>query len=162
EQAEKIFHNIDDDEGEADAAYLLGQLEWTLGDALRARPNFQWARDQYAALQRVTKEFDALLYMSAADIELGYNIDARAHLAQADGLARGDAASQAHVALVRGDLERMQGKLELARQQYVRASMAGLPPESEARLKLGQVQATLGDMAGARASLDAALAQFRT
>ncbi len=163
EQADKIFHNIDDDAGEADTAFLLGMLEWNLGRVMQARPNFHWARDQYAALSLTTKELDALVQIAMADIDLGYNIDARDHIASADGLAAGDAVAAARVALVRGDLERMQGKLDLAREQYVRAAtgFAGTPAEAEARLKLGQVQAALGDTAGARAALDAAVARFR-
>lgn len=163
DQADKIFHNIGDPEGEGDAAMMLGALEMGLGNPGAAEAAFLRARARYGIANLPIREADALLQVAAAEIREGYNIEAGGRLAEAAPLVRNDSVGAARLAARTGDLERLQGRLAEAGAEYARAA-AGLaaanhPDEAAAQLALGQVRAALGEVAAARAALTIARAK---
>lgn len=165
EQADKIFHNIGDVEGEGDVAMTLGALEMNLGNPGPAHAAFQAASARYAEAGLAAKGFDAVLRAAGAQIDQGFNIDAAAQLASASAsaLARDDTMGMARIALVTGDLERLQGRLPEARDQFARAvallQPIGHPDEAAAHWRQGQVLAAIGRTESAAEELRAAMAQ---
>ncbi len=148
EQADKIFHNIDDKVGMGDVAMALGMIETALGNQGPAEAAFRWARDYFAQGGAPDKELDALVRVAAAEIVQGYNIAAGDHLREADTLSRGRALAEARVAIAWGDLERLQGRVADAAERYGAAApvlvAAAVADGPAALLRLGEVQAFLG------------------
>lgn len=162
DQADKIFHNIGDKEGEGDVAMALGMLELRLGKQGPAQASFRWARDYYAESGANAKELGALIRIVSAEIWQGYNIAAGEHLREASGLAQGTPISAARVRVQRGDLERLQGRLDAARDEFAAAipvlAAAGDGEEMGVLLRLGRVQLTLGALDDARQAFESARA----
>jgi tetratricopeptide (TPR) repeat protein len=162
DQADKIFHNIGDTGGEGDAAMVLAALEMNLGNPRAAQAAFGWARFRYADAGLRAQELNAVLSVASAEILQGYNIDAEVQLAAAVTLARGDGTSMARVAVVRGDLERLQGRLIEARDHYEHAALilgaTDSVEEATALLKAGRMHLGMGETAAAWPVLEAAAA----
>ena len=164
-QATKTFGNIGDREGEGDVAMLVAALEAKLGNEKPSHAAYQSARNLYSMAGQPAKEAMAQLAFAAGDIRFGYNVSAAEDLADAQSLLAGDPVGLARVSAVRGDLERLQGRLAEARQAYDTAlpilTTAKHPDEPLVRLHLGQVQALLGDATAAQKSVEVALSRFR-
>jgi tetratricopeptide (TPR) repeat protein len=145
---------------------LRGELALRLARIDGARASFLAAAVLYRGAKSVAGEAEAWLQLAGVDIRRGRNLSAAAQLGSAATLFRsaGDERGLQRVEIARGDLERLQGRLDLARAAY--SAAADWPIETQvthadARLKLGQVAAFLGDAAAARQTLLLALEWYR-
>lgn len=164
DQARKIYDQLGDKVGLADIALITAQLEFRLGRVDLARALFADARSLFNAAGDKDREADANLQIAAIDIRRGFNRQAVESLEQSRALftAAGNAAGVGRAAIAFGDLERLQGRLEMARKQYADAAAALAPSgnraEAEALRKLGQLELFGGNPAAARVSLERAIA----
>ena len=165
EQAQKLYEKVDDTVGLGDVAVLLGNLETNLGDFDAARLGYANARVIYQVAAAPYKEADANLRLGLAEIQSGNNVDGYRALASAafvfDGM--GDEAGLARVRVATGDLERLQGRLDVARDDYSGALETQLLAgrhEANALTKLGEVEARLGDAEAAGSALAAAAGKY--
>jgi tetratricopeptide (TPR) repeat protein len=165
EQADKIFHNIDDPEGRGDIAMLVGQLSWNLDSIAAAHTGFETARGHYERAGAAAKQIEATLRVATTETLRGYNIAAKEALYVAESMVGADPVGQARVRWRRGDIERLQGALPTARSEYEAALTALAAVQhaetAEVRLKLGQIAAALGDAAAGRREAEAAVQLYR-
>jgi tetratricopeptide (TPR) repeat protein len=163
-QARKIYDQLGDQAGIADIGMILAHLELNLGRIDLARAQFADARALFNGAGDKNREADAGLQVAAIDIRRGYNRQAVEYLADARALFEGTGNAvgigRAHIAY--GDLERLQGRVDLARRHYGDAAAALAPTnsriEAEALRKLGQLEMVAGNRDAARAALDKAIA----
>ena len=164
-QADKIFDNIQDDEGRGDIAMLLGQLAWNLDNIAAAHMGFETARGRFERVGAGAKQVEAMLRIASTETYRGYNVAAKATLYAAESIFGDDALGQARVRWRRGDIERLQGVMPMARSEYEAAlvvlAAAQHPEAAEVRLKLGQVAAALGYADAAQREAQATLALYR-
>jgi tetratricopeptide (TPR) repeat protein len=165
-RADALFDAIGDASGRGDVSMLRGELALRLARIDGARASFLAAAVLYRGAKSVAGKAEAWLQLAGVDIRRGRNLSAAAQLGSAATLFRsaGDERGLQRVEIARGDLERLQGRLDLARAAY--SAAADWPIETQvthadARLKLGQVAAFLGDTAAARQTLLLALEWYR-
>jgi tetratricopeptide (TPR) repeat protein len=141
DQAALIFENIGDADGVGDVFMHRGDLQQNLGDVHGALSEYTMASIQYRAAGNPTRE--ALASVRAAEFEVleGHNAEAAMRLDQADTIfaVLADTIGQAMADTVRGNLARL------------------LPGHANALLKLGQIEAQMGNAPAAQAALEAAL-----
>ena len=163
DQAALIFDNIGDADGVGDVLMHRGGLQKTLGDVHGALSEYTMASIQYRAAGNPTRE--ALASVRAAEFEVleGHNAEAAMRLDRADTIFAllADPIGQAMADTVRGNLARLLGDFSSARGFYGAAADlfgdANHAGQTNALLKLGQIEAQMGNPAAARAALEAAL-----
>ena len=163
DQAALIFENIGDADGVGDVLMYRGDLQKNLGDVHGALSEYTMASIQYRAAGNPTRE--ALASVRAAEFEVleGHNAEAAMRLDRADTIFAllADPIGQAMADTVRGDLARLLGDFAGARGFYGAAADlfgdANHAGHTNALLKLGQIEAQLGNTAAARAALESAL-----
>lgn len=163
DQAALIFENIGDADGVGDVFMHRGDLQQNLGDVHGALSEYTMASIQYRAAGNPTRE--ALASVRAAEFEVleGHNAEAAMRLDQADTIfaVLADTIGQAMADTVRGNLARLLGDFSSARGFYGAAASlfgdANLPGHANALLKLGQIEAQMGNAPAAQAALEAAL-----
>lgn len=146
---------------------LLGAVALAAAAVASATPRVEAARLQAAG--------DASLLLAAQELSDGYNAEAWAALDRAEGEfralglrgGRNAAAARAGLARVeagRGDVERLQGRLDEARTRYtnaaVRLNALSHPDVGWALLRLGHVELALDNTAAARAAYAQAIPVF--
>ena len=163
DQAALIFENIGDADGVGDVFMHRGDLQKNLGDVHGALSEYTMASIQYRAAGNPTRE--ALASVRAAEFEVleGHNAEAATRLDRADTIFAllADPISQAMADTVRGNLARLLGDFAGARGFYGAAADlfgdANHPGHTNALLKLGQIEAQMGNTAAARTALEAGL-----
>jgi tetratricopeptide (TPR) repeat protein len=163
-QARKIYDQLGDKAGIADIAMIGARLELNLGRIDLARAQFADARALFLGAGAREREGDAGLQIAGIDIRRGYNRQAVEFLTDARAAFEA-AASPIGIARVQmgwGDLERLQGRLDVARKHYADAAAllasTGNRAEAEALRKLGQLEMAVGNRDAATAALDKAIA----
>ena len=162
DQADKIYANLEDAEGLGDVKMLVGDLERNQGRHVVARTYYADARLSFRDASAAAKEAHSTLRVASVDLNHGYNELVALGLELAEGLFEevADTVGLAQVLLLRGDLARLLGHMEQARNHYAEAVAAFADRTTrgtaEATLKLGQVQAWLGAATAARETLDRA------
>lgn len=165
-QADKIYANLGDLTGVADVKMLFGAMELARGNLTAAHAHYGDARWIYQDRGLLLLQADAGRSVAELDVSLGYNVRATVGLQLTEQVVReaGDEGRFARLGLLRGDIERLQGRLVLARSHYAETAMAlaalSDPAEAVALLRQGQVDVFLGNSYGAREALDGALAMF--
>ncbi len=161
-QARKIYDQLGDKSGLGDMQAIEARLEMNLGRIDLARAKLGEARGLYAVGGNQPMQGDAGLAMAQIDISRGYNRQARQTIDQTLADFAGNATGIARTRIAEGDLERMQGRLQKAKEAYAGAAGtlegAGHRAAAEALRKLGEVEGTLGDAAAAKVSLNKAIA----
>ena len=163
DQAALIFENIGDAEGLGDVFVHRGDLQNQLGDVHAALSEYIMASIQYRAAGNPARE--ALASVRAAEFEVleGHNAEAAMRLDRAYTIFAllADPVGQAMADTVRGNLARLLGDFSSARGFYRAAASlfgdANLPGHAKALLKLGQIEAQMGNAPAAQAALEAAL-----
>ena len=163
-QARKIYDQLGDKAGIADIGMISARLEFNLGRIDLARAQFADARSLFVGADKQERAGDAGLQMAAIDINRGFNRQAAEVLVEArsafEAAASPAGVGRAHI--VYGDLERLQGRLDVARKHFADAAAALAPPgergAAEALRKLGQLELVAGNRDAAGAALDKALA----
>jgi len=156
QQAAAIFETIGDTEARGDVEALTAALNWSVGLAGAAYIGYGLAEELYGRVSAAAKSAESALALARACIHLGYNVAAGEALTRSASFfaQNDDTVGTARAELVRGDIERLQGRLELALGAYA-AAAATLPRDSRteiahAFLSLGQIEWFLGvsDAAG--------------
>lgn len=164
-QAKKLYETVDDLAGIGDVAMVIGDLETNLGNFDAARLGYANARVTYLVAGEPWKEGHANLRLGLAEIQSGNNVDGHRALELAAFLFNKveDATGRIRVLVATGDLERLQGRLDVARGHYVDA----LEPQiltgrdaPDALTRLGEVEAQLGYAEAAGAALAAAAQKY--
>ena len=156
QQAALIFEQIGDVEAHGDAIALSGALNWNLGLSEEAYADHIAAEALYRGAGALAKAAESALWQARSSIRIGYNASARNALARAGGLYAelDDGLGAARAGLTRGDLERLQGRMVEALAAYTAAASVlrshGHPEAAAAYLKLGQLEAYLGQTEAAR------------
>lgn len=166
EQAELIYETIGDRQGLGDVRMLAGALSWNLGNLPVARQHFAEAlalfRDSGLSLQA-----NATLEVARSDLHLGFNLNSAELVGEALDLfsQANDPAGLARARALKGDIERLQGRLDAARNEYA-AAVAALGSLSHrdqpgTLLKLAQMEMGLGNPEAASAALESAIKLYR-
>lgn len=150
QQAALIFETIGDTEARGDVEALTAALDWNVGLAGAAHAGYGTAEELHGRAGAAAKSAESAFARARAGIHLGYNVDAGEALTRAATFfaQNDDAVGTARAEIVRGNLERLQGRLDLALDAYA-AAAATLPRQSrveiaEAFLSLGQIESFLG------------------
>lgn len=120
-----------------------------------------------AAAAHLRRAAEGDLMQARQLLSAGFNREARAALDRAEAQFRraGGREDLARVQLLEGDLERLQGRLREARAHYAAAvqqmTTAGQAEAPDALLRLGQIDATIGDAVAARKALVQAIALYQ-
>ena len=167
EQAQLIFENVGDPEALGDIRVRMAFLDWNTGLPGVARGNYATAQALYRQSGTPDKEAASALDGARIDIYFGQNRAARMAIDQAlAAYVRTENETGAALArTVEGDLERLQGRMDEARQSYAAAAevlgKATHPEAATALLRLGQVEAHLGAAESARGDLEEAAGLYR-
>jgi len=162
DQASLIFENLGDDDGLGDVSMLRGDLCGVLGDVLGAAANYARAAFLYQEAENQQREATARVRGAGFHVMLGHNAEAQELLDRADSnfSAVSDEVGLTLVLASRGDLARLVGDLPSAASFYAAAASGfeaiGHTGEAASLLKLGQVEAFVGNVDAARAALEAA------
>jgi tetratricopeptide (TPR) repeat protein len=165
-QARLLYANLDDPVGLGDVNLIEGQLEFNLGDFDTAWTQFGKAVLAYRGEGDTGAEADATSWVARAEVGRGHNVAASDAVTEAERLyvKIGSETGLAQSALIRGDIERIQGRVSQALQHYRQAAtrLGTLlhRRESEAWLKSGQMERENGDLAAANDALNKALGLF--
>ena len=163
-QARKIYDQLGDKPGIADVGMIAARLELTIGRVDLARAQFADARSLFVGAGEHTRAGDAGLQMAAIDIRRGFNRQAAEVLVEARTAfeTAADPVGLGRTQVVTGDLERLQGRLDVARKHFADAAaalgLAGDRAEAQALRKLGQLELVAGNREAATAALDNAIA----
>lgn len=167
EEAELLYGNLDDVLGIADVKALTAELDWVLGNAAPARAGYGEATILYQRAGAPLRQAMSVLAITEIDLAAGANLLA-ARGAEAAAALFADAEDAAGVALTRrvhGDVERLQGRMEAAREHYAAAAAAlralGDPQTAQVLLALGEVHWFLGERDPSLAASEEALDLFR-
>ena len=167
QQAELIFRTIGDNESLAEVHFRSGDLHWNLGELLEAREQYRRATNLFEVLGQPGRQAIAALEVAKADIWEGLNLSASATIDGAAALlaAENHTAGMARANELRGDLERLQGRIGAALDAYADSASAfetlshdGLP---RVQLKKGQVELFLGDHGAALRDYEEAARGFQ-
>ena len=160
QQAVLIFEQIGDLEAQGDAIALSGALNWNLGLASNVYADHIAAEALFRSAGVLAKAGESALWQARASIRIGYNASADAALGRAAGVFADldDSLGTARAEVTRGDLERLQGRMAEALTAYASGAETlrshGHPEAAAAYLKLGELEAFLGNADSARAALE--------
>lgn len=166
DQAQLIYNNLGDPTGLGDVAMIYGDLEMRAGNSTAARGQYGNARTYYMDGPHPDREADAVLRVAAIDLARGYNLQVAFGLEIAEPLYRraGDGGGLARIRVLRGDVARLTGELDLAGSEYAAAADAfnALSHRDEplALFRLGQIQAAVGDSEAANQTVLHAISLF--
>lgn len=167
QQAAAIFEAIGDTEARGDVEALTAALNWSVGLAGAAYIGYGIAEELYGRVGAGAKSAESALALARACIHLGYNVAAGEALTRSTSFfaRNNNTVGTARADLVRGDIERLQGRLELALAAYASAA-ATLPRDSRAEiadalLSLGQIEWFLGVSNGAGGSFEKSADLYR-
>ena len=166
QQADAIFAAVADIEAQGNVREFAAELNGTLGRWETARDEYTKAQSLYQQAGATQREAQAALKGARVDLHLGRNVDVALAIDAANQLfgRAGDAAGTAQAQHLRGDLERLQGRLDAARTTYVSAAEALHPMSNaaaaDAMVKIGQIEMYLGRSDAARAVLLDAVALY--
>lgn len=164
EQAELIFHNASDHFGLGEVRMLSGMLQKNLELPLPARTNFVDAAAKFRISEDSRHEAEALMEIASIDVSRGFNVAAEESLSTAASLLDGQGGhNDIRIELLRGDLERLQGRLEIAHRHYSAAAErnGGSVIAADALLRIGEVLIALDDTSAASASISQSIAIYR-
>ena len=165
-QARLLYNKVGDPAGLGDVNRIEGRVEFNLGNYETALTRFREAVLAYRGAAAAGLEAEALYWFARTELYRGHNVATREALEEAETLFKsvGSEEGLARSALLGGDLERIQGRVSLALQNYQAAAeqLQNLFPELEAEswLKSGQMERERGDSAAARNSFENALRLF--
>ena len=165
-QARLLYNKVGDPAGLGDVNRIEGRLEFNLGNYEIALTRFREAVLAYRSAEADGLEAEALYWFARTELYRGHNVATREALEEAETLFRrvGSEEGLARSVLLRGDLERIQGRVSLALQNYQAAAeqLRNLFHELEAEswLKSGQMEREWGASAAARNSFGNALRLF--
>lgn len=163
EQAELIYVKIGDDRGLGEVRMLAGSLSWNLGDLPVARQHFAEALALFRESE-LSLQASATLEIARSDLYLGFNLSSAKLTAEASDLfsQAGDPVGMARARALSGDIERLQGNVTLARDEYSAAATAleslSHRDQPAVTLKLAQIELVLGNPVLAAAALESAIA----
>jgi tetratricopeptide (TPR) repeat protein len=168
EQAELIYVTIGDEKGLGEVRMLAGALSWNLGNLAAARQNYSEALILFRDSAGPDHQAKATLELARSDLHLGFNLNSAGLIVEALALysEADDQTGIASVLALQGDLERMQGRMKNARDNYSAAAAAlrSLNHREMAAVlqKLAQIEWVLGDLEAARGALEDAIRLNRT
>ena len=161
-QAEAIFAAVGDTEARGDVSSLTALLNWNLGLLALAREAYSRAQLLYEEAGAHGKVAESVLGVARASIWTGRNLAARDALIEAASLfsRTDDLVGLARTRMLRGDLLRLQGRMEAAGDEYAAAAEAFAAlshgEAAAAFLRLGRVEAYLSRTDAAHAALQRA------
>jgi tetratricopeptide (TPR) repeat protein len=165
-QARLLYYKVGDPVGLGDVYRIEGRLEFNLGNYEISLAQFAEAVIAYRGAGTAGLEAEALYWVARTELIFGHNVATSDALEKAEALFKnvGSQEGLARSTLLRGDLERIQGRVSLALQNYSAAAeqLRELFHELEAEswLKSGQMERERGASAAARNSFENALRLF--